>query len=77
LPRAQPGPCISGSGRAAGGQSGVNTGELLETVSALGPGGKLRESILRIYEAFRQGGGAADIRRAAELLRAEENRNVV
>jgi mannitol-1-phosphate 5-dehydrogenase len=59
------------------GQSGVNAGELLETVSALRPDSKLRESILRIYEVFRQGGGVADIRRASELLRAEENRDVV
>ena len=59
------------------GQSGANAGELLETVSALRPGSKLRENILRIYEVFRQGGIVADIRRAAELLRAEENRDVV
>jgi mannitol-1-phosphate 5-dehydrogenase len=59
------------------GQSGANAGDLLETVSALRPDSKLRESILRIYGVFRQGGGVADIRRAAELLRAEENRDVV
>ncbi|MDR2785423.1 MAG: mannitol-1-phosphate 5-dehydrogenase [Treponema sp.] len=59
------------------GQSGTNAGAVLESVSALRPGGELWESILKIYDVFRKGGGAADIRRAAELLRAEENRGVV
>ncbi|MDR2052524.1 MAG: mannitol-1-phosphate 5-dehydrogenase [Treponema sp.] len=58
-------------------QNAVNAGAVLESVSALRPGGRLRESILRIYAVFQKGGGVADIRRAAELLRAEENRGVV
>jgi mannitol-1-phosphate 5-dehydrogenase len=59
------------------GQSRANAGEVLEIVSALRPDSKLRESILRIYDVVQKGGGIADIRRTAELLRAEENRNVV
>ena len=58
-------------------QNGANAGAVLESISALRPGDKPRESILKIYDVFRKGGGVADIRRAAELLRAEENRDVV
>jgi mannitol-1-phosphate 5-dehydrogenase len=64
--------------RESGGeQSGTNAAAVLESVSALLPGDKPRESILRLYDVFRKGGSIADIRRAAELLRTEENRDVV
>ncbi|MDR1411514.1 MAG: mannitol-1-phosphate 5-dehydrogenase [Spirochaetaceae bacterium] len=58
-------------------QGAGNAAAALESVSALRPGDRLREIILKIYEVFLKGGSPADIRRAAELLRAEENRDIV
>ncbi|MDR1353486.1 MAG: mannitol-1-phosphate 5-dehydrogenase [Treponema sp.] len=58
-------------------QGAGNAAAVLEDVSALRPGNRLRESILKIYGVFLKGGSPADIRRAAELLRAEENRDIV
>lgn len=62
----------SGKGQGAG-----NAAAALESVSALEPGGRLQRAILEIYGVFLKGGSPADIRGAAELLRAEENRDVV
>jgi mannitol-1-phosphate 5-dehydrogenase len=58
-------------------QSDANAAAALESVSALGADSKLGKSILKLYAVFREGGSVADICRAAELLRAEENTGVV
>jgi mannitol-1-phosphate 5-dehydrogenase len=51
--------------------------EVLENISGIKAGSDLAGYILNLYGIYRNGGGAAEIRQAAEELRAEHNRDVV
>jgi mannitol-1-phosphate 5-dehydrogenase len=58
-------------------QTKENAIEVLENISGVKAGSDLAGYILNLYEIYRCGGGAAEIRQAAERLRAEKNRDVV
>jgi mannitol-1-phosphate 5-dehydrogenase len=58
-------------------QTKENVVDVLENIAGINVSSDLAGYILNLYEIYRCGGGVAEIRQAAERLRAEKNRDVV